>query len=188
LADPKLAATLNSGGVVVLPSDTVYGIMARASDQEAVERIYRVRGRAPEKPFIILVADMWQITDHALWTNEHKRLAQQYWPGPLSLVAPITEATPHYLHRGTQTLAYRVPKFSELRKLLSATGPLVAPSANPEGKPTAATLAEAQAYFGDTVDGYVDGGTLQGHAPSTVAGVIDGKVHVFRHGAVRVRL
>jgi L-threonylcarbamoyladenylate synthase len=188
LADPALAAALNNGGVVVLPSDTVYGVMARASDKAAVERIYKLRGRAPEKPFIILIADIWQITDMSEWGDAHKRLAERYWPGPLSLVAPTTQKTPEYLHRGTDTLAYRMPDHLELRKLLTVTGPLVAPSANPEGQPTATTLSEAQAYFRDTVDGYVDGGTLAGHVPSTVAGIKDGKLHVFRQGAIRVEL
>lgn len=186
LNDPALIDSLSTGGVVVLPSDTLYGIVARATDQRAVERMYRVRGRAPEKPFIILVADRWQIADTELWTDEHRRLADKYWPGPLSLVAPTSQKTPEYLHRGTHTLAYRIPNDPELRKLLSATGPLIAPSANPEGKPPATTLAEAQAYFGDTIDGYVDGGAIDDRAPSTVAGIKDGKVHIFRQGALRI--
>lgn len=186
LTDQHLIDSLNDGGVVVLPSDTVYGIVARAVDQKAVERLYRLRGRAPEKPCIILVADRWQIADTELWTNKHRALAGKYWPGPLSLVAPTTEKTPEYLHRGTHTLAYRIPDDPQLRKLLGATGPLIAPSANPEGKTTATTLAEARAYFGDNVDGYVDGGTIADHAPSTVAGIRDGKIYIFRQGALRI--
>ncbi|HKX72441.1 MAG TPA: L-threonylcarbamoyladenylate synthase [Candidatus Saccharimonadales bacterium] len=186
LTDPQLVDSLNNGGVVVLPTDTVYGIVARADDQKAVERMYRLRGRAPEKPFIILVADRWQIADAELWTDEHRALASKYWPGPLSLVAPTSGKTPEYLHRGTHTLAYRIPDSPELRKLLSATGPLIAPSANPENLPTATSLAEAQAYFGDQVDGYVDGGVIADHAPSTVAGIQGGKVHIFRQGALRI--
>lgn len=186
MTDQHLIDSLNSGGVVVLPSDTVYGIMARADDLQAVERLYRLRGRAPEKPFIILVADRWQITDTEPWTDEHRKLAGTYWPGPLSLVAPTSDKTPQYLHRGTHTLAYRIPDDAALRKLLSATGPLVAPSANPENRPTATTLAEAHAYFDDQVDGYVDGGRIADHAPSTVAGIKNGKVHIFRQGALRI--
>jgi L-threonylcarbamoyladenylate synthase len=186
LADPQLAATLNSGGIIVMPSDTVYGIVARASDKTAVERLHKVRGRAPDKPFIMLIAGVWQIVDTTAWTDDHKKLAAKYWPGPLSLVAPTTEKTPEYLHRGTHTLAYRVPDFPELQKLLTATGPLVAPSANPEDQPTATTIEEAYAYFGDNVDGYVDGGTLAGHVPSTVAGVKDNKLYIFRQGALQL--
>lgn len=186
LTDPHLVDCLNGSGVVVLPTDTVYGIVARASDQQAVERMYRLRGRAPEKPCIVLVADAWQITDTDKWTYQHKELGAKYWPGPLSLVGPTTEKTPFYLHRGTHTLAYRIPDDAELRKLLSATGPLIAPSANPEGKPTATTIKQAQDYFGDTVDGYVDGGKIANRAPSTVAGVKNGDIHIFRQGALRI--
>jgi L-threonylcarbamoyladenylate synthase len=185
LEDTALISCLNEGGVVVIPTDTMYGIVARANDQQAVERVYRVRGRAPEKPCIILVAGAWQIADTALWTSKHKELAAAYWPGPLSLVAP-TAKTPEYLHRGTHTMAYRVPAHRELSQLLSSTGPIIAPSANPEGRSPAKTLLEAQAYFGDKVDGYVDGGTLPGDAPSTVAGVKNGEVYLFRQGALKL--
>lgn len=188
LLDPQLTACLNDGGVIVLPTDTIYGVVAKTANQQAVERIYKLRGRAPEKPCIILVAGAWQIWDSSLWTNMHKKLADKYWPGPLSLVAPTTEKTPAYLHRGTHTLAYRVPDKPELLKLLTVTGPLIAPSANLEGEPVAITLDEAEKYFGDKVDGYVDAGSLANHAPSTVATIEDGKVIVLRQGAQRILL
>lgn len=186
LRDPALADCLNQGGVVVIPTDTMYGIVARASDQRAVERVYRVRGRAPQKPCIMLVADRWQISDTTLWTQKHKELAETYWPGALSLVAPVAKI-PEYLHRGTHTMAYRVPAHRDLNWLLSRTGPLIAPSANPEGLPPATTISEAQAYFGDRVDGYVDAGTLDGDSPSTVAGVQNGEIVLFRQGVLHIR-
>jgi len=185
LTDPALIACLSGGGVVVIPTDTMYGVVARASDKQAVERVYQIRGRTPEKPCIMLVAGRRQITDTGLWTAAHKQLADTYWPGALSLVAP-TAATEPYLHRGTHTLAYRMPNRDDLRRLLTNTGPLIAPSANPEGHPPSITLLEAQAYFGDKVDGYVDGGTLAGDTPSTVAGVVNNEIHVFRQGALYV--
>ncbi len=170
-----------------MPTDTVYGIVARATDRAAVERLFKLRGRDRQKPFIVLVADQWQISDKTLWTPEHIRLAKRYWPGPLSLVAPASDKTPDYLqHPQTHTVAYRVPASLGLHKLLEATGPLVAPSANLAGEPTATTLAEAERYFGDSVDGYVDGGTLEGRAASTVASVENGKVKVLRPGALRI--
>ena len=188
LTDPELIATLQQGGVVVLPTDTIYGVVARAGDQTAVERVYQLRGRAPEKPCIILVASREQITDASLWTDAHRKLADRYWPGSLSLVAPTTDATPHYLHRGTQTLAYRVPDYPELRALLEQTGPLIAPSANLETQPPAVTVTEAYAYFDDNVDGYVDVGPLTGHVASTVVTIRDGQPVVLRDGAVRIDL
>lgn len=185
LTDPNLAHSLKQGGIAVIPTDTLYGIVARASDEAAVERIYKLRGRAPDKPCIILAAGIWQITDMSLWTDMHHALAGKYWPGPLSLVAPVAK-TEAYLHRGTHTLAYRVPDRADLRKLLALSGPLVAPSANTQGNPPATTIAEAYAYFGDRIDGYVDGGMLDGAAPSTVAAVQDGAVRVLRQGVLRL--
>ncbi|HVI69198.1 MAG TPA: L-threonylcarbamoyladenylate synthase [Magnetospirillaceae bacterium] len=185
LEDQALINCLNQGGVVIIPTDTLYGIVARASDKQAVERIYTLRGRAPEKPCIILAAGPWQITDTHLWTDAHRAIAAKYWPGAVSLVAP-TATTQEYLHRGTHTLAYRVPADSDLRALLTNTGMLVAPSANPESSPPATTLQEAQAYFGDRVDGYVDGGAFGDHEPSTLVTLVDGAVRVLREGAVRV--
>lgn len=185
VTDPALISCLNNGGVVVIPTDTLYGIVARASDKQAVERVYKLRGRAPEKPCIILTAGIWQITDTGLWTDDHRALAAKYWPGALSLVAP-TAKTDEYLHRGTHTLAYRVPDDTDLRMLLTQTGMLVAPSANPESSPPATTLYEAQAYFGDRVDGYVDGGAFTDHKPSTLVTLVNGEVKVLRQGGVRV--
>lgn len=185
LTDPALIECLNRGGVVVIPTDTLYGVVARASSEQAVERVYRVRGRAPEKPCIILAAGEWQITDTSLWTAAHRELVKKYWPGPLSLVTPTAHSKP-YLHRGTHTLAYRVPASEQLRQLLAHTGLLIAPSANPESLPPATTVQEAIAYFGDNVDGYVDGGTLANHMPSTVVMIEQGKLKVLRAGAVAV--
>ncbi len=185
LLDPALADCLNGGGVVVIPTDTMYGVVARAADKTAVERVYQLRGRAPEKPCIVLAASQAHITDTSLWTPKHHELAQKYWPGALSLVTP-TATTEAYLHRGTHTLAYRVPNFADLAKLLQATGPLIAPSANPEGSAPATTIAEAQNYFGDRVDGYVDGGTLAGDAPSTVVAVVGGAPEILRQGVLKI--
>jgi L-threonylcarbamoyladenylate synthase len=185
LTDPALISCLKDGGVVVIPTDTLYGLVARAADKAAVGRLYRVRGRAPEKPSVVLIAGRWQITDNSLWADQHKQLADKYWPGALSLVTP-TATTPAYLHCGTHTLAYRVPARDDLCFMLGNTGPIIAPSANPESQPPATTLAEAQAYFGNAVDGYVDGGTLSGDAPSTVVKIIDGVPTVLRQGILHI--
>jgi L-threonylcarbamoyladenylate synthase len=186
LNDPDLVDCLQKGGVVVLPTDTLYGIVALAANKNSVEQVYTLRERAVGKPSIILVAGVSQIEDTSLWTPLHKRLAEAYWPGPLSLVAPVSSETPLYLHRGTKSLAYRVPGTTSLRELLFKTGPLIAPSANPEGLPPATTLELAQKYFGEHVDGYVDGGDLSGAQASTVVGVVDDKIQVFRQGSLKL--
>ncbi len=185
LADTSLVNCLKQGGLVVMPTDTIYGLVASAENQQAVERLYAVRGRAPQKPCIVLVASVDQITDVESWSPKHKQLAKMYWPGPMSLVVQTSKA-PEYLHRSTKTLAYRVPSNKELRQLLLKTGPLIAPSANPEGQPPATTIKEAQKYFGEKIDGYVQAGKMAGGAPSTVVEVNGEKIVVLRQGAIVV--
>lgn len=170
----------------MLPTDTLYGLVASIHSEEAVERVYALRGRDSDKPCIVLVADVDQIPDTDHWTDMHWHLAHRYWPGKLSLVAPVGETTPTYLHRGMHTLAYRVPADANLRDLLAATGPLIAPSVNPQGEPPATTVEEARRYFGDNVNAYVDGGRIDDTTPSTVVAVDEGKPVILRQGAVEI--
>lgn len=167
-----------------MPTDTLYGVVGQALNKETVARIYTVRRRSPEKPFIILVSDEEQI--HQLGAKvsiSAQAVLKKYWPGPVSIVLPCEEAEFFYLHRGTKTLAFRMPKDQWLRDLIAQTGPLVAPSANPEGLPPAKTIAEAQEYFGNDVDFYEDDGRRHSE-PSTLITIKDGKVIVLRQGSV----
>ncbi len=187
-----IVESINKGGVGVLPTDTIYGIVASALLPAAVERVYQVRGRRPDKPCIILIADtkdlasfgvdpISQFREIVKWEEVEKAC----WPGPVSIVFACLDEKFSYLHRGTHTLAFRLPKNEELRTLLRETGPLIAPSANPEGQKPAALVSKAREYFGDRVDFYVDGGIRSGE-PSTVLEVKNGKVVVLRQGSFRV--
>ncbi len=92
---------------------------------------------------------------------------KKLWPGPVSIIFPCSQKKFEYLHRGTKTLAFRLPRDRWLRALLKHTGPLVAPSANTEGEKPATTISEAKQYFGNTIDFYINGGVRRGK-PSTV--------------------
>lgn len=184
----QAAPLLLAGKIGVIPTDTVYGVVARASDESAVERLYKARGRSVDKACIVLVAGLHQITDTSQWTKTHFALAQKYWPGALSLLAPITDKTPFYLHRGTGGLVYRVPDLPDLQQLLEVTGPLIAPSANPEGQQIAETIAQAKTYFDGVVDFYVKGGTISDVPASTIAKIHNGTLKIIRQGAVIVEL
>lgn len=150
---------LKNGGVGVLLTDTLYGIVGRALDKKAVERIYKVKGRNNKKPFIILISD---VNDLRLFginlDTQIEKLLSSFWPGPVSIVMPCPLKKLEYLHRGTKTLAFRLPKKKSLIALLRETGPLVAPSANLEGLPSAKNIIEAKKYFSDAVDFYIKGG------------------------------
>lgn len=154
---------LKEGAVGVMRTDTLYGIVASALNEQAVERIYTLKGRTPTKPPIILVSDVKQM----LTPNNEQTLAilNTMWPGKNSVIVPASDA-PKWLVRSGDSLAYRMPDDVLLRAFLATTGPLVAPSANPEGAHPAMTIDEAKAYFGDLVDFYVDGGAVVDDSPS----------------------
>lgn len=172
---------IESGGLVVLPTDTIYGVVALASMPQAVKKLYSLRQRPKDKPAIILIGDSAQLEEFnvELTANRQKAL-EELWPGPVSIILPCPNSELEYLHRGTESLAFRVPGKTDLRDLLQQTGPLVAPSANPAGKKPATTIAEAQSYFGNQVDGYVDGGQLHGSPSRLVRLRADGTYDVLR--------
>jgi len=182
--------SLRAGGVGILPTDTIYGIVGSALQKKTVERIYRLRKRNPRKPMIVLVADIRDLAQFGVSPNARaKNILRKIWPDKVSVIMPIASSPAlkkfRYLHRGTKTLAFRMPKPAWLRALLKATGPLVAPSANFEGKTPAKDIKAAKRFFGDRVDFYIDTGKLVAR-PSTLIAIKEGKVEVLRRGAVKV--
>lgn len=174
----QISTTLNNGGIVILRTDTVYGIVAKANDKVAVERIYDLKGRQSHKPFIVLVSNAKQAYDNA---DLLLKYSAQYSDRPTSVIVESPSA-PNYLRREGSNLAYRTENSGWLSDIIHKTGPLVAPSANPEGDPTAKNIDEAKAYFGDTVDLYIDGGQVPDDiAPSRIIRVNpDGSVDQLR--------
>ncbi len=179
--DPKLVDMLLAGHVGVLPTDTIYGLVASASNQEAVKRLYALKHRE-QKPGTVVAANVQQLVSLGL-DEDTLEAAAHLWPNPISIIVPCkTELS--YLDLGKGSLAVRIPDRPELSRLLELTGPLLTSSANEPGKQQADNLEEAAAYFGDQVDFYVEGGDLSGHPPSTVARLTEGHLEVLRQGAV----
>lgn len=177
---------LNKGGIGVLRTDTLYGIVGSAFSKKAVARIYTVRKRNAKKPLIILIharADM-KLFGIVLGTEDTKIL-RSLWPGKVSIIIACKRKKFAYLHRGKNTLAFRVPASSALRRLLGKTGPLVAPSANREGETPAQTIAQARSHFGSEVDFYIDRGRLASR-PSTLVALEKGALTVKRKGAFKL--
>lgn len=160
----------------MLATDTLYGLVARALDKKAVTRIYKLKQRQPQKPFIILIANTGDLAQFGI---EPLAGLEKYWPGPTSIILPCTDTGLAYLHRGTKSLAFRLPAKPSLRRLIKATGPLVAPSANPEGLPPARTITEAKAYFADSVDFYQPGRTTA--KPSKLIRINNSKIEILRN-------
>jgi len=179
--DENLIKVLKENGVVIMPTDTIYGMVCRALNKEAVARVYKIRERSPLKPCIILIGNINELEKFEIFLSEEKkRELEKYWPGPVSVVLDCKNYSLEYLHRGTNTLAFRIPKLKTLRELLLKTGPLIAPSANKETYPTNDTAKAAEVYFGNLVDLYVDGGELKNKASKLIKLNDDGSIIVLR--------
>lgn len=174
---------LADGQIGVMPSDTIYGIMGQAMNKKVVQRIYDARERDPDKPCVILISslDDLKLLGVKLGRDEAE-LTREFWPGKVSVILPCKSAKLAYLHRGTRTLAVRLPDKPELIHAIRLAGPLIAPSANPEGLPAAENIAQARKYFGRQADFYLAGKVSS--EPSTLVRLERGKLEVLRQGAV----
>ena len=181
--DPRLIELISIGKIGVIPTDTIYGLTSLASFEEGVSRLYSLKKR-DKKLGTFIAADIEQLLELGL-DEQALRAVAHLWPNPVSVVVPVIREGSH-LDLGKGSLAVRIPKDDALLELLKQTGPLATSSANLFDHPPANTIAEAQAYFGDRVDFYVDIGDLSGRPPSTIARFTEGRVEVLREGAVTI--
>jgi L-threonylcarbamoyladenylate synthase len=172
------------GAIGVIPTDTVYGVVARAADKAAVARLYELKKR-DDKPGTLIAATMEQLEELGL-KHRYLKAVEQFWPDAISVVIPAADPALKYLHKGKMSLAVRIPKDKDLWNLLKKTGPLVTSSANHPGKPVAGTVKQAKDYFGNKVDFYIDSGDLSKQEPSTVIRIVDDAIEVLREGAVKI--
>ncbi|HKU19028.1 MAG TPA: L-threonylcarbamoyladenylate synthase [Candidatus Saccharimonadales bacterium] len=178
--DPRLREMLLAGAVGVLPTDTIYGLVASAHAPQAVARLYKLKERE-QKPGTTIAADVEQLIRLGLPEELVRRVAH-LWPNSLSIEIPGGEQLA-YLQQNTGRSAFRVVPDERVRSLLTAVGPLVTSSANHPGMAPANTIAEAQAYFGDDVDFYVDAGDRSNRPPSTIARLLpNGELEIIRQG------
>ncbi len=183
LSDNELVDLLATGAVGVMPTDTIYGLVASAANPKAASRILEVKGR-PLKPGTLIAANIDQLVELGIKAR-YAKAVETYWPGPVSAVLPMGPELA-YLHSNAFSLPVRIPDHKELLRLLEKTGPLITTSANlPDQKP-AATVQEAEKIFGDKVDFYVDGGDLSDRPPSTIIRIVDDAIEVLRQGAVKI--
>ncbi len=176
----SVAGRLTDGEVVVLPTDTVYGVVVRAADPKALDALRAAKGRAADVPIAVLVAGAEQVA--SLCGGLHgvaSRLADQWWPGPLTLVVAASPDAPSV--GGSSTIGIRCPSDELIRALAAAVGPLAASSANLHGEPTPTLAAEVHQFFPDLL--VVDGGARTG-APSTVVDATADPPRVLRAGAI----
>ena len=175
-----LVRILTGGGIGVLPTDTLLGLVGSALRISAIERIYTVRKRDPGKPPIVLIPSIASLEQFGIKPrNKILSILKKVWPGKVSVILSRPGRKFQYLHRGTGAIAFRVPKDTKLVKLLTMVGPLAAPSANTQGEPPARNLKEARRYFGNSVDFYVRG-KPKSKVPSKLISIKKEKVEVLR--------
>lgn len=181
----QAAALLRAGDVVAVPTETVYGLAASLAHPEAIEKLFLLKGRPAQNPLIVHLADASQLQKFVKEEPPHlKELAKTFWPGPMTLVFSIfSDTIPTNARAGLSTAAFRIPDHERTRQLLHMTGPLVMPSANISGRPSATTPEHVESDFGSSLP-LLDGGTTKRGVESTVLRADEGKWEIIRLGAL----
>lgn len=186
MENKQIIKLIKSGKIGVIPTDTIYGIVGSALNPKTVEEIYILRKRSANKPMIILIASISDLEKFNIkLTNYQKEFLEKNWPNPLSVVLLCNDEKFKYLHRSTNTLAFRMPNNKNLLEVLKKTGPLVSPSANFEGEKPAENIQQARDFFEDKIFFYIDGGIIQS-PPSTLIELNEDSVKILRQGAFKV--
>ena len=182
----KAAAMLRKGGLVAVPTETLYGLAANAEDGVAVQMIYNVKKRDYDKPVSVLVTGMEMVERYCVNIPPAAyRLAEKYWPGPLTMILEDAGAVPAMVTADTGTLGVRCPDHPLTLAIIRAAGvPLAAPSANPAGQAPATTAQQVLDYFDREIEGVMDGGPCAVGVPSTVVDLTGEEPEILREGGI----
>lgn len=189
-ARDEAARILADGGIVAVPTDTVYGIAVALETPGGIERLYAAKSRPPDKAIALLLADADQSTDIGELSAPAMALAREFWPGGLTLVVrrrgdrPLPAALTGSAQGDVATVGLRVPDHPAPRALATAVGPLPTTSANRSGEPECRTADEIEALLGDAIDLILDGGPSLGGPASTVVDATGETIRILRHGAI----
>jgi L-threonylcarbamoyladenylate synthase len=176
--DP-LAAILRRGGVVLLPTDTIYGLHGVAINEDAIARIVAIKARDGSKPFVVLGSSKAQLESIGARFDRSSEIVDELWPGPLTAIVGLEK--PVAASRGTSSLAVRVPALAWLRDLIEMTGPLASTSANLSGEPPLITPHQLSNELLAAIDEIVDAGPLDGK-PSTIVDFTHAEPRLIREG------
>ncbi len=181
------ARAISKGLLLVMPTDTVYGIAADAFDADAVRRLLAAKGRERDMPPPVLIGDIDTVDALMVGLPDYARtLIQKCWPGPLTIVGKQQESLQWDLGDTFGTVAVRVPRHDLARDILRRTGPLAVSSANLTGQPAATTAEDAEEMLGDRVRALIDAGPTPGVTPSTIIDVTTDRPRLLRKGALAV--
>jgi len=182
----EAAAWIARGGVVAIPTDTLYGLAVDPFSADAVARLFEVKGRAADQALPLIAADLEQAALRiGALTAVGRLLAERYWPGPLTLLLAAPRALPRAVHAGTGKVGVRVPRDDVARAICrAARGPVTATSANVSGEPPTADPEEVERRLGSRIDLLIDTGAAPGGAPSTIVGATVEPPALVRAGAL----
>lgn len=183
-AKTSAADILIQGGLVALPTDTVYGLAAMVTNSAAIDRIYQVKERSSQKAIAVLIGDLDQIDQVvAQFSADAYRLARHFWPGALTLIVPRHPSLPANLSPAP-TIGVRMPDHSFALELLRQVGPLATTSANLSGGPNPRNAEEVLAQLDGRIELVLDGGPVTGGVPSTVVDCTGTEFKILREGAI----
>ena len=182
------AEVLRAGGIVAVPTDTVYGIAVALDTPGGVEALFAAKQRPPDKGIMLLLADAAQAPDIGEWSPTAAALAAAFWPGGLTVIVPQRPdvPVPPALTAGTATIGLRVPDHPAPRALAAAVGPIPTTSANRSGEPEAGDAAAIVAQLGDAIALVLDGGPAHGGPASTIVDCTVDPPRILREGAIPV--
>jgi L-threonylcarbamoyladenylate synthase len=176
---------VRNGGIVAMPTDTLYGLGVDPFRVDAVERVFQLKGRSTDKALPLIAADAGQVNDYlGALSPMAARLALRFWPGPLTLLIPATSSLAPQVSGGAGTVGVRVPAHRVARALCDACGPLTATSANTSGEAPSADPDQIARMLGEGIDVLVDAGATPGGPPSTIVDTTGAEPVLVRAGAI----
>ncbi len=181
----EVAKMLRSGSVVALPTETVYGLAASIACPTAIEQIFSLKNRPADNPIIVHVGNQLQVKSLVShYPPQVEALMERFWPGPLTLIFEAdTAVVPRAVRAGMQTVGIRMPDHEQTLKIIKQAGPIVAPSANISGKPSATTAEHVRSDFGEDLPVF-DGGRCTRGIESTILHYCSGEWEIVRQGAI----
>lgn len=180
------AKIIKEGGIVIFPTETVYGIGTNGLNKEAIKKLYEVKQRPLNKPISLLVSNIEMVEQVAKNISKLEyKIMQNFFPGPLTIILEKKDIVPNILTSNTNTVGIRMPSGEIARKLIEYAGvPIATPSANISGKPSGTNIKDIQKDFEGKVDYFIDNGESKLGIPSTIVRVINDEIHILRQGSI----
>lgn len=180
------AKIIRDGGIVIFPTETVYGIGTNGLDEKAIKKIYEVKQRSFNKPISLLVNNIEMVNKIAKNISKLEyKIMESFFPGPLTIILEKRDIIPNILTANTNTVGIRMPSGKIAKKLIEYAGvPIATPSANISGRPSGTNIRDIQKDFEGKVDYFIDNGESKLGVPSTIVKVINDEVHILREGSI----